>query len=78
MTLPNRVSPSRHDPGHVDPSSIVDSIIGRLRPAYLGRTPEDATYAIVHELGLLGRRDMTADDPQVRIMAQAIVTGSPF
>lgn len=61
----------------LDPT-IRDSIVAELRTAYPGRTAEAAAHAVVFQLGLLGRRDMGSDHPQLKAMATAIVTGVPF
>jgi hypothetical protein len=58
--------------------SLRDSIVAHLRPAYAGRTVEEASYAVVHQLGLMGLREYTAIDREVQELAKAIATGNPF
>ncbi len=41
-------------------------------------TQDDVAAALVYRLGLVGYRDVTADDPKVKAAALAVSTGVPF
>jgi hypothetical protein len=70
-----------HPPGTIPlmlTPSLRDSIVAHLRPAYAGRTVEEASYAAVNELGLMGLREHTHVDrgapseqyQEVRVLAR--------
>lgn len=56
----------------------LDELIGELRRTHLGRDPQDVAAALVYRLGLIGYRDVTADNPKVKAASWTVATGVPF